>query len=215
MTAKRESRKWELAGWAALVAAFNLPLLAGGASDRFALFPGRLADGEWHLLFTHAFVHVGFYHLLLDAGALLALHAALELGSAWRRIGVVAGGILGSAAATLMAWPAAGETGLCGLSGAAHGLMAVCGIETLGNARLSRAERWVGALTLGIVVAKAAGESVAGRVFFGGWHLGDVGMPVAVCHAGGVVGALAAYAMLRHWRGVAPMALENTRKNWA
>ena len=211
MKRERDGKNWELAALALLVAAFNVSLFFGGPSARFVLFPERLAGGQWHVLFTHAFVHVGAYHLLLDASAFLSLYAALGLAKAWRRGAVVAGGIAGSAVATLLAWPAAAESGLCGLSGVAHGLMAVCGIEMLGNERLSKIERWAGGAALCVVVAKAAAEAASGRMFFGGWHAGHVGLPVAVCHAGGIVGALAVYASLRHWRGEVPRAWVKTR----
>ena len=199
MKPNRSSKTWELAALALLVAAFNAPLLFGGPDERFVLFPERLWGGQWHLLITHAFVHVGSYHLWLDAGAFLALYAALGLANGWQRGGVVVGGILGSAVATLLAWPAAAESGLCGLSGVAHGLMAVCGVEILGNERLTKAERWAGAAALCVVVAKGAVESATGQVYFGGWHVGYVGSPVAVCHAGGIAGALAAYAVAGLW----------------
>lgn len=186
----------DLALLAALVALINIPLLTGGVSERLVLFPERLRDGQWHLLILHAFVHVSPYHLLLDAGAFLSLYAALRLPSARQRLAITAGGIMGSALATLLAWPAAASAGLCGLSGVAHGLMAVCGLEMLADGRGSRLERTAGGAALVVVALKAATEAVVGHVLFAGLHAGNVGLPVAVCHAGGIIGALMIFALM-------------------
>lgn len=186
----------ELALLAALVALLNIPLLTGGVSKQLVLFPERLRDGQWHLILLHAFVHVSPYHLLLDAGAFLSLYAALRLPKARQRLAVTAGGITGSAFATLLAWPAAASAGLCGLSGVAHGLMAVCGLEMLADRSGSRLERTAGGVALAVVALKAATEAVVGHVLFAGLHAGSVGLPVAVCHAGGIVGALLVFALM-------------------
>jgi hypothetical protein len=89
---------------------------------------------------------------------------------------------------------------LCGLSGVGHGLLAVAALEMMGADSHTTAR--VGAACLVGVVAKSALEACTGRVLFASLHLGDVATPVAVCHLGGVLGGLAAFACRRGARAV-------------
>ena len=177
-----------------VVVAVNLPLLLGhNPADRFGFAPAAVAAGAWWRVPLHVFAHVSGYHLLLDAGAFLMLYRGLRDAScgAGLRLGAVAGGLLGSLALGSLD-PGFARNGLCGLSGVAHGLMAVTGLAALGSP--DRAERRVGAVTLGLVAAKSLCEALTGQVFFVEWHLGPIGRPNAYGHLGGVLGGWAAWA---------------------
>lgn len=167
----------------AIILALNAPLLAGQVPLAFILQPG---GGAWWSWLTHPFVHVSWYHAALDAGAFLLLYAALPRRT---RAGTALASAAGSTGAALLA-PGALAQGFCGLSGAGHGLMVATALLLLRAPDAST--RKLGGAALVLVLGKCVLEAVSGTVLFAGWHLGDVGAPVAVCHLGGALGALAA-----------------------
>ena len=56
---------------------------------------------------------------------------------------------------------------------------------------------WHYVLSFGLVVFKSIYEVIAGDVFFSFMHLGMCGTPIAACHAGGVLGGLIMFALLK------------------
>jgi rhomboid family GlyGly-CTERM serine protease len=171
-----------LAGWTLFAATLALVTLTP-LRNLLYFSPSAVADGQWWRVLTHPFVHVSCYHLLLDGTAFLLLYQSLR----GPRLAYVAASATGSLLAALWFWPDIGTTGLCGLSGVAHGLMAVSSLEMI-----ERRER-LGWVCLAAIVAKSAWEAATGTVFFTWLHFGLMGTPVAVCHAGGVVGGVLAY----------------------
>lgn len=172
----------------------NLPLFAGQVPSAFLLTSAAMS-GEWWRWLTHPFVHVSLYHAALDVCAFLSLYAALPRGS---RALCAGAALIGSTVAALVSGgiPVAG---FCGLSGAGHGMMAALALEYLRAP--DRANRWLGGAAFVLVAGKALIEALSGSVFFASWHWGDVGSPVAACHAGGVLGgAVAAYFFRRRSR---------------
>ncbi len=181
---------------AALIALAALPLLAGRVPLGLVYLPSLVAEGEWWRILTHAFAHVSLYHLALDAGAFLMLYRQLRpLGMA-RRIAVVAASALFSLAAAHMV-PGVYERGLCGLSGAAHGLMAALGLDMAvhGTGR----ERSAGLTSLALVAGKSLIEAATGSAFFSDLHFGRIGNPIAICHLGGVLGGAAVWIATQGW----------------
>lgn len=170
-----------LAGWMTFAVALAVVTLTP-LRNLLYFSPTAVADGQWWRVLTHPFVHVSWYHLLLDGTAFLLLYQSLR----GPRLAYVAASAAGSLLAACWFWPAIGATGLCGLSGVAHGLMAVSALELI-----QRRER-LGWVCLVAVVAKSVWEAATGTVFFTWLHFGLMGAPVAVCHAGGVVGCLLA-----------------------
>jgi len=143
--------------------------------------------GEWWRVLTHPFVHVSWYHALLDGAAFVLLYRMIE----GPRVAYCVAAGAGSLLAAVWFWPAIGATGLCGLSGIAHGLMAVSALEMI-----QRGDRW-GWGCLALVAGKSIWEAAPGQVFFAWLHFGLLGTPVAVCHLGGVVGGLVGFCTLR------------------
>jgi rhomboid family GlyGly-CTERM serine protease len=182
----------EIIALAAIIALLNLPLLTGTFSTEFAFHPGAVKAGEWWRVLTHPFVHVSWYHLVLDAAAFFLAYLELRQRPFGRRLLLILATGGGSLLAALLFSPAVQTLGLCGLSGIAHGLTAVVSLDILRRetGRLVRA----GAIACFItVVGKCLFEAVTGHVVFESWHLGSLGTPIAVCHAGGVLGALSAW----------------------
>jgi len=109
-----------------------------------------------------------------------------------RRLLLLGACAAGSAGAALLS-PVFRQQGLCGLSGVAHGLMAVVCLDLVS----SRDSRTVGIAGLAILVVKCVAEALTGSVVFSSLHAGNVGTPVVLCHAGGVLGGLFAATFRR------------------
>lgn len=179
----------ELALFAALLVLFNLPLLFGGFSTRCIFHLAAVHAGEWWRVLTHPFVHVSWYHLVLDAAAFFLAYTELQHRRLGSRLALVTAAGAGSLIAAIVASPLVATHGLCGLSGVAHGLTAVVALETLRRSD-DKLFRWGGLLCFVGVVGKGVWEAIAGNVLFASWHLGSLGTPIAACHAGGILGAL-------------------------
>ena len=177
----------ELLGFVVLLVLFNAPVLTGSCFTSLIFHSEAVRGGDWWRLLTHPFVHVTWYHLLLDGSAFLILyHSLLEPSLGSRFTYVLAGG----AVSLLVSWNS--ENGLCGLSGIAHGLMVVSALELVARHPARSAERRLGLISFILVAAKAAFEAVSGRMVFSFLDFGLLGQPVAVAHAGGIIGSLLA-----------------------
>ncbi len=186
----------ELALFVLLLALFNWPVLRGSAWHSMIFLPAAVGAGEWWRLITHPFVHVSWYHLLLDGAAFLMLYQSLAEQSLVRRLTYV---LAVGAGSLLISWwfaPGILMNGLCGLSGIAHGLMAVSALEMAGVGDQQSSQSRVGWATLFLVTSKSALEALTGTAFFSFLHFGLMGTPVAVSHAGGVLGGLCAWLLI-------------------
>ncbi len=103
----------------------NTHMLMGNFHESLIFMPSKFASGEWWRLFTFPFVHAGWYHLLLDAGAFFMLYTGLEEKRISRKIFYVVICGAGSLTAVLLFSPMIYTIGLSGLSGIGHGLMAI------------------------------------------------------------------------------------------
>jgi rhomboid family GlyGly-CTERM serine protease len=190
----------ELLLFLALLAVFNIPVLTGSCWRAMMFQPGAVQSGEWWRLFTHPFIHVTWYHLLLDGTAFLALYHSLIEPSAVRRLLYVLAAGAGSLFLSWATAPGMSTSSLCGLSGVAHGLMAVSALEWVAGQPPGSTERRIGQISFLLVVGKAAVEAFSGRMFFTFLHFGLMGDPVAVSHAGGIIGGLFAMLLLNRGR---------------
>lgn len=188
--------------FAVAIAALNAPLLLGGQFPGSLIFlPSAVFAGEWWRVVTHPFVHVTWYHLLLDAGAFLLLYGGLTQPSRARRFAYVAACGLGGLVACLLTTPTINTHGLCGLSGIAHGLMAICALEILDANPADPKRRRVAAVSFVAVVGEVIIEAATGHAFMRWLHFGLVGTPLVASHAGGVLGGLIAYALTPKSKG--------------
>jgi rhomboid family GlyGly-CTERM serine protease len=182
----------ELCIWTAIIAVVNMPLFSGVFPQHFHFLPDAIAAGEWWRLFTHPFVHASVYHLALDAGAFLCLYSCLRRRRLRDRLILVLVCGLSSLLVSMAVSEAIWTRGLCGLSGTAHGLMAALALDMATEGGSRSHARLAGWAVFSMVVAKSIFETVTGTVIFTSLHFGDVGMPIAVCHAGGVFGGILA-----------------------
>ncbi len=188
-------RSWELAFFVAILASFNAPLFGGGLCKGMIFIPNLVEKGEWWRVAAHPFVHLSWWHLLLDAGAFLLLYKGLLERSAIKRIGYVIVCAMGSLLAVTLTSPVVQTLGFCGLSGAAHGLMAISALESVKKGALDGKRDSFGVISLCIVVAKSAFEVIHGRVLFDFLHFGMVGSPIPASHAGGVLAGIGAFLL--------------------
>ena len=191
------SRRLELGLWATVLAMVNLPLLQGGVAEYLIFFPSEVAIGQWWRVVTFPFVHVSWYHLLLDGSAFLLLYAGLEEEGVFKRILYVV--LCGASSLLFTLWfsPIIKAQGLCGLSGIAHGLMAVTALELIKRHPRGSALFRTGVALLVTVTAKSLIEALMGQVLFADLHFGAVGLPLAESHAGGLIGGIIAFVLLR------------------
>jgi hypothetical protein len=170
---------------------FNFTPAARSAA--YYLFPSALFDGEISRWLTFAWKHNSVYHLILDATAFLFLYESLRCRLAGRLLHLVSC-IFFSGLIPIIMDPRVAQLGLCGLSGVAHGLMLIWAFESAEQTD-KRSRIAASVLFLG-VLGKTTFEQVTGQVLFADHHLGNVGVPIASCHFGGIVGAILSYSIL-------------------
>lgn len=176
--------------FAVIIALANIPLLFGRFPELLIYLPQKVLAGQWWRLMTHPFVHVSVYHLLLDGAAFLLLYAQLQEGRLARRMLYLLGIHAGVTAAVTMTLPHVSAVGYCGLSGLAHGLMALWCIERVASSQTDKTERTIAAVVGLALLVKSIYETAAGQVFFESMHLGSVGVPIVTSHLAGVVSAV-------------------------
>lgn len=183
-------KRIELLGLAVILILFNGPILLGGVSNSQLLFlPEAVGRGEWWRLFTHPFIHVTWLHLLLDGAAFLLLYHDLQQHPFWQRFVFSIGSAIGSLAVCLAADPFLSTQGLCGISAIAHGLMVISALHLM-REREDKMLFRMGLCSFVLVIVKCLIEVITGKMLFTFLYFGMVGDPVAVTHAGGVLGAL-------------------------
>ena len=195
---RRVFSRWDMALVTTVLVAVNLPLLHGGFLESLIFLPEPAQAGEWWRILAHPFVHVSWYHLLLDATAFFILYNGLEQEAVCGRLMYLIASGAGALLAALWAAPTIAASGLCGLSGVAHGLMGISGLEMVAAKSSHQTLRRAGVLCFVAVVLKSGLEAVTSQAFLSSLHFGLLGTPVAVCHAGGVLGGIAAFLS---WRG--------------
>jgi len=194
--AQTDSKVFELTLWSILLAAINFPLLTGHPPELFIFEIAQVKAGELWRIVTYPFAHVSIYHLFMDASAFLLLYAGLEEKKVFGRLSLTAGCSIGSLLFSLLFSRTIGSVGLSGLSGIAHGLMAVTSMELMKKHERGSVLFRTGLVVFGVVLAKSIVEVWTGEVVFSGLHLGSVGIPVVEAHLGGVMGGIAAFLIL-------------------
>ena len=152
----------------------NIPLLSGGFFDQLIYSPEKVLVGQWWRIVTHPFVHVSIYHLLLDGAAFLLLYAQLVEKSIVKRLGYLLA-IHVAVALAVTTNLSVQTVGYCGLSGLAHGLMAIWCLERIGSLKENgfgdKTERLIAAgVFIGLLI-KCIFEVTVGHAFFETMHL--------------------------------------------
>lgn len=182
-------KKTELFIFATIILLCNLHLFTNTFPENTGLFPENLFAGEWWRIFTHYFAHLSWYHLLIDTGAFLILFFSIEKKTRYLYFAACA---VGSLVTPLIFSEIIYSNGLCGLSGIAHGLMVVAALEMTTN----KQTKFLGWLAFSIVLIKTTIELTFSTAALSFLHIGDVGIPIAECHAGGIIGSLITYFII-------------------
>ncbi len=178
-----------------LILFLNMYLLATGTVRSLIFLPGQVESGEWWRLLVYPFVHVSWYHLLLDASAFILFYTGIEDKNIFHRITHV---FLCSASSLCAAWmfsPTIHEIGLCGLSGVAHGLMAVSALEMMRK----KFDFKIGFICLIILISKTVYEVITGGSLLSFLLFGMCGTPLVACHAGGVIGGIFSFLTVNYF----------------
>ena len=181
--------KTELFIFAAILVLCNTHLFTNSFPENTALFPEKLFAGEWWRIITHFFAHLSWYHLLIDATAFLILFFSIDEKKRYLYLAACAAGSL---IFPLAFSDVIYSNGLCGLSGIAHGLMVIAALEMIEN----KQTKMLGWLAFSIVIIKTTIELTISPTALSFLHLGNVGIPVAECHAGGIIGGLIMFYFL-------------------
>ena len=188
-------KRWEIYIYALLVAALNLPLAVGAVSESMIFSMPDVLNGQLWRIFTHPFVHVSWYHLLLDATAFFVLYIQLDERSRTKRTLYVVGCGISSLLAAIVASTRIDSIGYCGLSGIGHGLMAVCALEMIKSGSQNKSVKLSGIICLGMLIGKCLIEAFTGKMILSPFHTDLIGSPVALAHTGGLLGGCAMYVI--------------------
>lgn len=193
---KWRNPRWDIALFTFLLLLANVSLLSGSPAHNLTYNSTAVAAGQWWRLLSFPFAHVSFYNLLLDGCAFLMLYHGLEEENITRRIAYVTAAIAGSLIFPLCVSSLIREVGLCGLSGCAHGLMAITGLELMKRYPGEDMLNITGKVLFIVVLMKGIVEALKGQVMFSALHLGNVGIPVASSHLGGIIGGTLAFILI-------------------
>jgi rhomboid family GlyGly-CTERM serine protease len=197
---------------AGLIILLNLHLLGKGSIHSLIILPAAVESGEWWRLFSHPFVHITWYHLFLDAGAFLLLYAGLEDKKIFHRLTHV---LICGAFSLSASWifsTAIHNIGLCGLSGIAHGLMAVSALEMMRAGSKDGSNFKIGIICLTMVISKSIYEIIIGDTLFSFLQFGLCGTPLVACHAGGVIGGIISFGVIGWINKLFPPEIKNTTR---
>lgn len=177
-----------------IVLILNLPLFFDGSTANWA-FSEETINGKWWQLLTHPFVHVSWYHLLLDATALFTLYPGLTESRRSVRLGYLAATATGSLMMAIWRSPEIVSIGFCGLSGVAHGILFIWSIELIEKKNQQPWIRKIGILSLSTVLIKCLWEAAINMPLVGFMHFDLMGTPILACHLGGVSGGIVALGL--------------------
>jgi len=196
-TKQNSSNCFEIRALIALLILTNLGLLLGNTPAAELMFqPKAVAAGEWWRLLSWPFVHVSRYHLILDGTAFLLIYSSLKEKRPIYRVACTLAVFIGSLLLPIIISPQISQVGLCGLSGPAHGLIAISALEM----RQNSSERTIGSLLLCALCLKTGWELYTGLAFLQQLHFGNIGQPIVATHAGGLIAGLSSYQLRNFWR---------------
>ena len=184
----------EFGGLAFVLVLLNWSVFRGVCNVRLLFMPEAVRQGEWWRLLTHPFIHVTWWHLLLDGTAFLLLYRDLQEQPWMQRTLLCVGSAVGSLLVCICADPMLSTKGLCGLSAIAHGLMGVSALNLM-RQRHDQLLFGMGVCSFVLVTVKCLIEVFTGKMLFAFLYFGMVGDPVAVTHAGGLLGALVTWML--------------------
>jgi len=196
----RSMVRWhpELVVFVGLLIVANLHLLGVPTAEALIFLGDRVIAGELWRVFTHPFVHVSLYQLVLDGGAFFLCCMTLRQSNLGKRLTAIVICSLGGLGGAYLFGSATAAYGFCGLSGAAHGVLALSMLEMISDE--DRINRLMGCVCLAILIGKCLYEVIAGTPFLGCLHFGSIGVPLLGSHLGGAVSGMIIYGLWNRHR---------------
>ncbi|MFH2045973.1 MAG: rhomboid family intramembrane serine protease [Pseudomonadota bacterium] len=182
----------EIWAYISMIILCNIHIISGNLPNELVFYPDLKNSKAFLSIITHPFVHVSWYHLLLDGAGFFIVYSGIKQAKMTTRLAYVAFCCTGSILLPLLFSSFKLAYGLCGLSGIAHGLMAISTLE-MANGKTFK----IGIFCFALVFTKSIIEAVSGNVLFSFLHFGLMGLPVASTHLGGVLGGCFAYFMFK------------------
>jgi rhomboid family GlyGly-CTERM serine protease len=183
----------------------NSQLFQNKFNTSFLFYPSKIIQGQLWRLLTHPFVHVSFYHLVLDAGAFFLLYMSLEGRNIFKKILFILFCLSGSIISVLLFSQQINTYGYCGLSGIGHGLMLIVTFEMIKNKK----NPTFNIINLILLILKIIYEGVTRKIFFEFMYMNMCGHPFAMAHIGGVAGGIVAYLLINIIKKYKPMKILN------
>ncbi len=204
---KWKNNRFALFGFLTLVLLANGHLFQGQLPNLLNYDHGKVIAGEWWRILTYSFAHVSWYHLVLDVSATLLLWQEVNHLATKTKLALVAYISMMVLSISVLFSPYLVTTGLCGLSGLAHGLGVFTGLLKMKKGFGAKTARsslgYSGLLLSGAIIIKCIYEVYYRQVLFGNFHLLDLGFPIVHAHLGGAVGGLSFFLLLylKDWKG--------------
>ena len=187
-----QKMKIELTLISTLLVLLNFHLVTMGVENPLIYRLGASGPWSWAAFIFHPLVHVSFYHWILDVSTFLVLWSGLQAGPGTKALALIIIGATSFLSVRTLA-PQAAASGFCGLSGIDHGLMTVLCLEMAETRQLRR----ISLLSLGLLGVKSMYELVSGHGLFVSLHMGMCGTPVPESHAGGFLGGILCFFLLK------------------
>ena len=186
-------KKLEITFFSLIIILVNIPLFLGISIEPMTYSLDAVMNGQIWRIFTHPFAHISIYHMLIDASAFLMLYHQLKQNSPVKRLSyIIICGIFSLIAINIQLAQLNINT-YCGLSGIAHGLMAIIGLEMIYGEKETRK---AGVIMTAVIISKCLLETLTGTLLLQSYHLGNVGVPITMSHTGGLAGGISAFYML-------------------
>lgn len=189
---KKSFSKWDVFFLTGILALLNIHLISGAFPYHLIASTQAIDNFKALNLLLYPFIHLSWYHLILDAFAFISLYQALDNYSSLKRIATF---LLCSFFSLLFSKYFSADFlayGLCGLSGIAHGFMVLYGCEIA-----ETTDKKLGAFIVLGVFLKSIVETLTGSAVFAFLHLNQVGTPISMAHLGGAFGGLMAFMIFK------------------
>lgn len=193
----------KLVGFGIILALCNYNLFLDTTPSSLIFQQNEALQGEWWRVITHPFVHVSWYHLSIDALAVVLLWREIEMISTLQKLFISMICSASSLATAVCFSPVIQTTGYCGLSGVAHGLMAFLALTwilpgpyTDKHDQKDRVRLGAGMVLLIFSLGKSIVEVISDFIIFSHFHMGELGVPIVHAHLGGALGGIATFIVV-------------------
>lgn len=197
MTRELKKNGMILTGFLAILFISNLHLLSNELPQSLIFNSEKVFAGQYWRIITYPFVHVSWYHLVLDGLVSVFLWCEIRALGVMGKLCLTFFISMTVLVVSLLFSPYIASTGLCGLSGIAHGLAIFAGLSQLGSETggisKDKGQNLSAMVLLSVITGKCLYEVWSGQVLFNSLHFGELGQPIVHAHVGGALGGFISY----------------------